>query len=219
MPEFDMSPCTRETLHNAGDRGNWKDLEQILRPFPCTSFGVTNAETQLFLGSARRMFDTSVCPNTKNGVVSTILFDDGEIPDFPHDTFQTLVSIGVNVDLPNGDRHRPSHICGVMANLRAAEIIFKCRPNMKARNKHGDTPLAVAESSYDVSQKEKCTERYFQSVQREYILLLSVSHLIQEDEDFPELQVLRPQVADFIVNVSHASLPRLQTNLLLSMTH
>ena len=89
------------------------------------------------------------------GVVHTMVGSQGEDGAV---LLRRILSMGVNPDLPDEDDMHPSHLAGLYAKPQCALVIAACRPNLKAVNFRGETPLqqAATQIIYEVITFRLC---------------------------------------------------------------
>jgi hypothetical protein len=142
----DIHPFTEANLYEAGMSGNEEKLEMILEQFAPERFAVLSIEDQVFLDKSRAVVDASK-DSGGYGLVWKVLFGSRDCTIL----LRKLLSVGVDPDLPDKRGIRPSHACGHLSFRLAAECLFLCRPDMKARDLYGNSPLQAANVTYAVS--------------------------------------------------------------------
>jgi hypothetical protein len=131
----------------------WSTLSSILEPLD--DFSVTTPEKLIYIDKTRILFDAAVGGDVELGIVAMMTIT-GSLVDSSYTPLKMLLAIGVDPDLPatSGSfyRRRPSHLCGMLGNQKAARCIFPCRPDMTALTENAKcTPLVAAQISYQVT--------------------------------------------------------------------
>ena len=143
--QVDLSPFNEKDLYRSGFLEESEHLRRIVATFTDPSFAVTDADNLLFLDKIRHLFDTSL-DGDEQGAFRKVLAE-GYEANGP-ELLEMLLSVGVDPDKADADGQRASHACAMMANVEAARIILLCRPDMKASNNLGETPLEAAGSKF-----------------------------------------------------------------------